>query len=355
MIRVLCIFFLYISSANAIEYHDYFEGYVNLDIKEQNGFSMEEYININEAKCIRTNESKNYSSFFVETSKTKEVFISDSKIYDANLLNLSVNNNVLIFKFGALQKYRKFEVPVLVQVRKENREASPIAGVLAGIFTLGLYPILSPKEFAQRSLGCSDIESASFVYDTANKKSTDVTQSRPTNSFSSEVEIIGFQKDPSEPIKILEQFYGEGAEVDLRNLILENDVKNLNEITVRCLSCTNPSAEHKIDYNFQAAKLVLLKQIRDEEKVQEAAERSRLKQISDDEKAQKKAELEYKRKSKEIADKYEKDKQIELQDVKSQREKERNEKISKVKQKCEELGFVKATDKFSRCVLQLLE
>ena len=341
MKKIPLLIFLLVADAYAIESFDYFYGYTLLSLDEAKDFSKSDYVNVNEERCPNVNAKKNYYDVFIKTEKTKEVLLDSSKVL-TKLNEVDLINGILNFKFESKKQYRKYEVPILVKVQKISSEAMPISSVFMGLFTLGLYPILNPKEFAQRTIGCNDNNSVDFVYDANNKKETISTIEMPFDTGENNLVIKGLGQEDKYITVYSDHSY------DLTNLVLQNEFQNLNEVGIFCLTCVEPDIEYKLAYNFKEFKEKTLKKIKaDEIAAIELQEKSERKRKADELKFQKQREAEASRilREKETKDLMER----EIKD------KEQKDKIAKAKNKCTDLGFPPNTDKNAKCVLELIK
>jgi hypothetical protein len=265
------------------------------------------------------------------------------------LKEINLKNSVINFKHEGMQSYTKYNVPILLKVTRIASEATPISSSLGALFTLGLWPILSPKDFAQSAIGCSDITAVNFVYDANNKKTTNVVENIPVETYESRFLIKGFEKESEfDSNDVFFSTYSSSDTYDLRDILLKRNVKNLREISVLCLSCTNPEAEFKLVSNFEELKQSAIKNIKNEEV---AAEKQRVEyEISN-----RKSAAKFKKEREEVAQKALKDKEAKEQLTRDLKEKEQSAKILKAKEKCIALGYPTGSDKLNKCVLQLLE
>jgi len=327
-----------ISNANAIESLGYFEGYPTIDTKELSDLSIQDYVNFNEEKCIRNSAEKKYIDVLISTGKVKEVLILGPSTVKSELKEASIKGTIVNFKIQGTQEYKKYNVPVLVQVRKIQSEARPISAAFIGLFTLGILPILSPKEFAQHTVGCSDITAANFVYDANNKRETNVIENIPAESYESKFVIKGLGKEfQSDPSDVYFSIFNANDPFDLEDTLTKRDVKEVKEVIISCISCVNSNAEYKLTANFEELKQALVKRLKDQEL------------------AEKRKEIEIENKQKEAAAKYQREKEAKEQLVKNLKEKEQSTKILKAKERCVALGYPTGSDKLNKCVLQLLE
>jgi hypothetical protein len=273
----------------------------------------------------------------------------DNSKVNAELKEVTLKNGVINFKLEGTQSYTKYNVPVLLKVTRIASEARPISTTLAGLFTLGLYPILSPKDFAQSVVGCSDITAVNFVYDADNKKTTNTIEKIPVETYESRFLIKGFEKESEfDSSDIFFSIYSKDDPFDLKDIIIKKEVKNVREIIISCLSCTNSEAEFKLAANFEELKQSTIKNIKDEEIA------TKKKEIEIENK-RKEAAAKYQKAKEEVAQKALKDKEAKEQLTRDLREKEQSAKILKAKEKCIALGYPSGSDKLNKCVLQLLE
>ena len=339
------IFFLFliffIPRANAIESFDYFYGHPLLGTDEVKDLKKSDYINESEERCPSVNAKQSYYDVFIKTGKTREVLLGSSVVL-TKLKGVSLTNGILDFQFESKKQYRKYEVPILVKVQKISNEAMPISSAFMGLFTLGLYPILNPKEFAQRTIGCNDNNSVDFVYDANNKKETTYTIDMPFDIGENNLIVKGLGQEDTNITVYSDHSY------DLTSLILQNEVKNLNEIIIFCVTCVESGNEYKLTYNFDEFKKITLKKIKaDEIAALEEQEKYERKRKADELKFQKDREAEANRILREKEAKNLMEREI--------KDKEHRDKIAKVKNKCVDLGFALNTDKNAKCVLELLK
>ena len=332
---------LFMLPVYAIESFDSFYGYPLLSLDEAKDFNKSDYVNVNEERCPNVNAKKNYYDVFIKTEKTKEVLLDSSKVL-TKLSEVDLINGILNFKFESKKQYRKYEVPILVKVQKISSEAMPISSAFMGLFTLGLYPILNPKEFAQRTIGCNDNNSVDFVYDANNKKETISTIEMPFDAPENNLVIRGLEQEEKFITTYSDHSY------DLTNSVLQNEIKNITEIRIFCLTCIEPDIEYKLAYNFNELKEKMLKKIKADEiaaiELQENYERKRK---ADELKFQKQREAEAIRISREKEAKDLMEREI--------KDKEQKDKIARAKNKCIDLGFAGNTDKNLKCILELIK
>ncbi len=333
----LLILILFIPRVYAIESFDYFYGYPLLKSDEAIDLKKSDYVKQNEEKCPNVHAKQTYYDVFIKTEKTKEVLLDSSKVL-TSLKEVNLIDGILNFKFESKKQYRKYEVPILVKVQKISNEAMPISSAFMGLFTLGLYPILNPKEFVQRTIGCNDNNSVDFVYDANNKKETIHTIEMPFDTGENNLVIKGLGQEDKYITVYSDHSY------DLTNLVLQNEFKNLNEISIFCLTCIEPDVEYKLAYNFNELKEKMLKKI----KADEIAALEEQKKYERERKAfQKEREAE--------ANRILRDKEAKNLMERELKDKEYKDKIAKAKNKCVDLGFALNTDKNAKCVLELLK
>jgi hypothetical protein len=337
-VRVIALFlFLFIPQVYAIESFDYFYGYPLLRSDEEIDLKKSDYVNQNEERCPNVQAKQTYYDVFIETGKTKEVLLDSSKVL-TKLNKVDLINGILNFKFESKKQYRKYEVPILVKVQKISNEAKPISSAFMGLFTLGLYPILNPKEFAQRTIGCNDINSVDFVYDASNKKETSSTIEMLFDTDQNNLVIKGLGQEDQFITVYSDHSY------DLTNLVLQNEFKNLNTISIFCATCVEPDIEYKLSYNFDEFKEKMLKKI----KADEIAALEEQKKFERERKA-------FQREREAEANKILREKEAKNLMEREIKDKEHKDKIANAKNKCVDLGFALNTDKNAKCVLELLK
>ena len=341
MKKIPLLIFLLVADAYAIESFDSFYGYPLLSLDEAKDFNKSDYVNVNEERCPNVNAKKNYYDVFIKTEKTKEVLLDSSKVL-TKLNEVDLINGILNFKFESKKQYRKYEVPILVKVQKISNEAMPISSAFMGLFTLGLYPILNPKEFAQRTIGCNDNNSVDFVYDANNKKETIATIETPFDAPENNLVIRGLEQEEKFITTYSDHSY------DLMNSILQNDIKNITEIRIFCKSCIEPDTEYKLAYNFEEFKEKMLKKIK-------ADEIAAIEELKEYERKRKEDEIKYQKQREAAANKILKEKEAKDQMEKEIKDKEQNDKIARAKNKCIDLGFAGTTDKNAKCILELIK
>jgi hypothetical protein len=339
LITIFLILFMF--PVYAIESFDYFYGYPLLRSDEAIDLKKSDYVNQNEERCPNVQAKQTYYDVFIETGKTKEVLLDSSKVL-TKLKEVDLINGILNFKFESKKQYRKYEVPILVKVQKISNEAMPISSAFMGLFTLGLYPILNPKEFAQRTIGCNDNNSVDFVYDANNKKETISTIEMPFDAPENDLVIRGLEQEEKFITTYSDHSY------DLTNSILQNDIKNITEIRIFCKSCIEPDTEYKLAYNFEEFKEKMLKKIK-------ADEIAAIEEQKKYERKRKEDEIKYQKQREEAANKILKEKEAKDQLAKDLKAREQKDKISQAKQKCSDLGFSPSTDKHGNCVLELIK
>jgi len=329
------------SRVYAIESFDYFYGYPLLRSDEAIDLKKSDYVNQNEERCPNVQAKQTYYDVFIKTGKTKEVLLDPSKVL-TKLNEIDLIDGILNFKFESKKQYRKYEVPILVKVQKISNEAMPISSAFMGLFTLGLYPILNPKEFAQRTIGCNDNNSVDFVYDANNKKETISTIEMPFDTGENNLVIKGLGKEDEFITVYSDHSY------DLTNLVLQNEFKNLNTISIFCLTCIEPDIEYKLSYNFDEFKEKMLKKI----KADEIAALQEQKKWEDYHERERKA---FQKKREAEANRLLREKEAKNLMEREIKDKEHKDKIAKAKNKCVDLGFALNTDKNAKCVLELLK
>jgi hypothetical protein len=197
---------------------------------------------------------------------------------------------------------------------------------------------LNPKEFAQRTIGCNDNNSVDFVYDANNKKETIHTIEMPFDTGENNLVIKGLGQEDKYITVYSDHSY------DLTNLVLQNEFKNLNEVSIFCLTCIEPDIEYKLAYNFNELKGKMLKKI----KADEIAALEEQKKYERERKAfQKEREAE--------ANRILREKEAKNLIEREMKDKEQKDRIAKAKNKCTDLGFPPNTDKNAKCVLELIK